>query len=265
MSLRSALVPVALVSAAFAMLSAPALAAAPANSFNLVSKAGKTIGNASYNITKDKNGYHIVGKFQYRLGSSVSLSTNTAGSSIGTGVTYNDGQFTEDFKVSEDGNFLSGYTQNSSDQMMTSFQPSKAGTTVTINQIQGGVGLGSHDLTMPKPNFLVVPDFDPATVQLFLTTALAHPHDDKLYLFLVPAGSNPRGKEAPAYVTLQLAPDTPSGTLDGKPVALMHYVMGYHTGKADLYADSTGTLMQADMGPLNTSYIRAKFAMDAAK
>lgn len=264
MSLRSALVPVALVSAAFASLAVPALAAAPANSFNLVSKAGKSVGNAAFTITKDKNGYHVVGKFQYRLGSSVTADS-TGSTSVGTQIAFNEGQFTEDFKVSEDGSFISGYTQNSSNQMMTSFQPSKTGTDVTINQIQGGVGLGSHDLTMPKPNFLVVPDFDPATVQLFLTTALAHPHDDKTYLFLVPAGANPRSKENAAYVTLQLAPDTPSGTLDGKPVALMHYIMGYHTGKADLYTDSTGALMQADMGPLNTSYIRAKFAMDADK
>ena len=256
MSLRTALVSLGLVA-----LAAASFAAAPANSFNLVSTAGKNIGNAAYTITKDKNGYHIVGKFQYRFGSSVQA--NSAGDThMGSNVAFNEGQFIEDFKVSEDGNFLSGYTQNSTNQMMTSFQPNKAGTEVVINQIQGGVGQ-AHNLAMPKPNFLVVPDFDPATLQLFLTTALAHPHEDKTYLFLIPAGSNPRGKESPAYVILQLAPDTPAGTLDGKSINLMHYVLSYHTGKADVYTDTTGTLMQADMDPLNASYIRAKFALAA--
>jgi len=258
MHLRAALVPVALASIAIS-----AFAAAPANSFNLVSTSGKNIGNASYTITKDKNGWHIVGKFQYHLGSSTQANTNTGDTHMGSSVMYNEGQFNEDFKVSDDGNFLSGYTQNSTNQMMTSFQSSKNSSEVVINQIQGGAGQ-AHNVTMPKPNFLIVPDFDPATLQIFLTTALAHPHDDKTYLFLVPAGSNPRGKEAPLYVILQLAPDTPSGTLDGKSVNLMHYIVAYHTGKADVYTDDTGTLMQADMGPLNVSYIRAKFSLAAA-
>lgn len=259
MSARTILVPLGLV-----VLSAASFAAAPANSFNLVSTAGKNIGNASYTISKDKNGYHIVGKFQYRLGSSMQAESNTGDTHMSSGVMFNEGQFSEDFKISEDGNFISGYTQNSTNQIMTSFQPNKTGTMVTINQIQGGIGLGAHDLPLPKPNFLVVPDFDPGSLQLFLTTALAHPHDDKTYLFLVPAGSNPRGRENAIYVTLQLAPDTPEGTLDGKPIHVMHYVMGYHVGKADLYTDDAGTLMQADMGPLNASYIRTKFVLSPA-
>jgi len=259
MSLRAALLP-----ALIASLAIPAFAAAPANSFNLVSAAGKNIGNASFTISKDKNGYHIVGKFQYRLGSAVSNGADMGTDRPQTNVLYNEGQFTEDFKASEDGNFLSGYTQNSSNQMLTSFQPSKTGTLVTVNQIQGGISLGAHDVTLPKPGFLVVPDYDPGSLQLFLTTALAHPHDDKTYLFVVPAGANPRAREATLYVILQLAPDTLEGTLDGKPVKVMHYLMGYHTGKADLYTDDAGNLMQADMGPLNASYIRAKFSLTAA-
>jgi hypothetical protein len=257
MTLRSALVSLAAVS-----LTSAAFAAAPANNFNIVTSAGKNVGNASFTITKDKNGYHLVGKFQYHLGSAVQTDSNTGDAR--SGVLYNEGQFSEDFKVTEDGNFLSGYTQNSSNQMMTSFQPNKPGTQVTVNQIQGGVGLGAHDVPLPKPGFLVVPDYDPGSLQLFLTTALAHPHEDKTYLFFVPAGANPRARETPLYVTLQLAPDTLDGTLDGKPVKVMHYLMGYHTGKADLYTDDAGNLLQADMGPLNVSYVRAKFALTTA-
>jgi len=260
MSLRSALLSAALVS-----VTAPAFAAAPANSFNLVGPGGKTIGNAAYTITKDKNGYHVTSKFQYRLGSTVGTENTSGDTRMNTAVAFNEGQFTEDFKVSEEGSFLSGYTQNSTNQIMTSFQPNKTGSSVTVNQIQGGIGLGSHDLPIPKPIFLVVPDFDPASLQLFLTTAMAHPHDDKTYLFIVPAGSNPKGREQPEYVVLQLAPDTLSGTLDGKPVALHHYLLGYHSGKpSDLYVNDAGDLMQADITPLKVSYIRAKFALTSA-
>jgi len=259
MSRRVALVPLALVS-----LLASAFAVAPTNSFNIVTAAGKTVGNASYTISNDKNGYHIIGKFQYHLGSSAGADNTTGDTHMSNVVTFNEGQFNEDFKVAEDGNFISGYTQNATTQMMSSFQPNKAGTLVTVNQIQGGVGLGAHDLTLPKPGFLVVPDFDPGSLQLFLTTALAHPHADKTYLFVVPAGSNPRARESTLYVTLQLAPDTVEGTLDGKPVHLLHYLMGYHVGSADLYADDAGTLMRADMGPLGVSYIRAKFVLAGA-
>ncbi len=195
MSLRTVLLSTALVSMGIASQSGPAHAAALITNFSLVTPAGKAIGSAAYTITKDKNGYHLVSKFQYKLGTRVQANTNTGDAHMETAVAFNEGQFTEDFKIAEDGSFLSGYTQNASNQMMTSFQPNKAGTSVTVNQIQGGVGLGSHDLPIPKPSFLIVPDFDPAALQLFLTTAIAHPHDDKTYLFLVPAGSSPKGGE----------------------------------------------------------------------
>jgi hypothetical protein len=256
---RSALGPVVCVTAALASLvAAPAFAAAPANTFSIVSSAGKNVGNAGFTITKDKNGYHLVGKFQYHFAATVGVDLATGNAR--TSVNYNEGQYNEDFKVSEAGNFISGYTQNSSDQMMTSFQPIKGSSDVSVNQIQAGAGQ-AHTVTMNKSVFQVVPDYDPGALQLFLTTSIAHPHDDKIYLFLVPAGSTSRGHESPIFVTLQLAPDTPEGTLDGKPVKMMHYVMGYHVGKADLYTDDAGNLMQANMDPLGVNYVRAKFAL----
>ncbi len=73
-----------------------------------------------------------------------------------------------------------------------------------------------------------------------------------------------RAEKKPAYVILQLAPDTPAGTLDGKPVTLKHYLLGYHTGKpSDLYINDACELMQADITPLKISYIRAKFVLSA--
>jgi len=40
--------------------------------------------------------------------------------------------------------------------------------------------------------------------------------------------------------------------------------MNYHAGKADLYVDDAGNLMQADMGTLSASYIRTKFVLTPA-
>ena len=257
MTFRSAAATLAL--AAFASV---AFAAKDNNPFVIV-KDGKNVGNAAFTITKGKDGFHLVGKFQYHISGGAVSNEDIGTKTVNT--ILNEGQVTEDLKFADDGNFVSGYTQNSTNQIMTSFQPDKAHKIVTINQIQGGVGLGSRDIPLPKPAFLVVPDYDPATMQMLLSTAINHPHDDKLYLLFVPAGSNPKAGNATAYVGIQLAPDTVSGALDGKPVTLKHYLLNYHSSKADLYADDAGNLMEADMGALGVSYVRVNFSMAAAK
>ena len=59
-------------------------------------------------------------------------------------------------------------------------------------------------------------------------------------------------------------PTDVTSTLDGKPVALKRYALGWNKAKGALYADADGTLMQADIGTINISYIRAKFKLDTA-
>jgi hypothetical protein len=257
----------AAASLAFLAVTASAFAAADANVFNLVNRAGRTIGKASYTITKTKDGYKVVTKFQYRAGISnapVGDGPDPSHPGVGAGV-ITDNQFNAEYKISEVGDFISGFTQNSADQVMTSFTPNKGRTQVTVGQIQGGVNLGTRDVDVPKPQFLVAPDYDPSEIQVLLTTAAAHPHDDKTYLFLVPApGSGARSVNTALYVILQPAPDSPAGMLEGKPVTLKHYFLNYHTGKADIYTDDAGTLMEADMGPLGANYVRAKFVLTPA-
>ena len=259
--LRQAVAAVALVS-----LPLSAFAAADANSFALVNRAGRTIGKASYTITKAKDGYKITTHFQYRGGVSSDPSADSPDPARpGVGAVITDYQYSGEYKVAEDGNFLSGFTQNSANQIISSFGPNKTRTLVTVGQIQGGVNLGSRDIAMPKPDFLLVPDYDPSAIQVLLTTSAAHPHSDSTYLFLVPAsGAGPKALNTPLFVTLQPLTDTPAGTLDGKPVTLKHIQMNYHAGKADLYVDDAGNLMQADMGTLSASYIRTKFVLTPA-
>jgi hypothetical protein len=237
-----------------------ATAGAQANSFQLINKGGKAIGKASYTIDKTKDGYKVKAKFEYRTGVAVPSDNPDSYGPSSDGSNITDAQVTSEYKVDGNGNYLSGFTQNSANQTITSFSPSKPRDVVVIGQVQGGVGLGSKSLGMPKPDFLVAPDFDPSAMQVLLTGVLAHPHADHLYLLAVPA-SGPRSVNNALYLTIA-DPTDATGTLDGKPVALKHYALGWNKAKGDLYADANGTLMQANIGTINARYVRAKFALD---
>jgi len=264
MTLRSAA-----LSLAFASIAAAAFAA-DANSFILVNSTGKTIGKASYSIDKTKDGFRVRSKFQYRLSAaemqaSTDTDADTGGGRRGGGggsLGPTDAQYTAEYKVSASGDFLTGFTQNIDTQMLTSFQPDKKGDTLTIGQVQAGVSGGSRDLPLPTPHFLLAPDYDPSALQVLLTTALTHPHADSTYALVIPSGANPRARNNSLYVTLQ--PElaiAASGTLAGKPIVLKHYLLNYHEGHADLYADADGNLMEVELGPLSANYIRTGFAL----
>jgi hypothetical protein len=235
---------------------------AQANSFQLVNKSGRTVGKASYSIEKTKDGYKVKAKFEYRTGISVTSDATDPSGAPSASSAVTDAQFSSEYKVDANGDYLSGFTQNGSTQTLSSFTPSKTRNSVVIGQTQGGVGLGSKDLPMPLPSFLVAPDYDPSAIQVLLTGALAHPHSDHLYLLAVPS-SGPRGLNTALYVTIA-DPTDATGTLDGKPVTLKRYALGWNKAKGALYADADGTLMQADIGTINISYIRAKFKLDTA-
>jgi hypothetical protein len=253
----------------FASLTTVALAADP-NSFILVNSTGKPIGKASYSIDKTKDGFRVRTKFQYRLSAAEMQATADPDADAGGGrrggggsLGVADAQYTAEYKISATGDFLTGFTQNVDTQMLTSYQPDKKGDILTIGQVQAGVSGGSRDLPLPSPHFLLTPDYDPSALQVLLSTALTHPHPDSTYALVVPAGANPRARgNNSLYVTLQPELAIPaSGTLAGKPVVLKHYLLNYHQGHADLYADTDGNLMEAELGPLSAKYIRAGFAL----
>jgi len=232
---------------------------AQANNFQLV-KGDRTIGKASYTIEKTKDGgYKVKARFEYRLGtgaSEVSVDPSKPGYSTSA---VSDAQMSFEYKVDANGNYTSGFTQNSADQMMTSFSPSKTRDVVIVGQTQGGTGLGSKSLPMPKPDFTVAPDYDPSAIQVLLTTALAHPHSDHTYLLVVSGGN--KGTQA-LYLTIA-DPTDATGTLNGKPVALKQYALGWYQSKGVLYTDADGTLMQVNVGPTGSSYVRTGFKLDA--
>jgi hypothetical protein len=240
----------------------------PANNFNLVNQAGKTIGDATYTIEAAKDGgSKVKTRFEYHLSAAANIGTqdegaqpDVSGRAGGNGAALIEGQDAGEYRVDANGNFLSGFTQNMANQMMTSFTPDKKRDSLAIGHIQGGVAGNPTDLPLPSPQFLLASDFDPSAIQVLLTTAIQHPHTNSMYLLIVP-GANGRSGDDAVTVAIQLAPDSPTGTLDGKPIELKHYLMNYHSGHADLYAAPDGSLMEAMMNPLNVSYIRAKFEL----
>jgi len=236
-----------------------ALAADTANNFVLL-RDGKPVGKAYYSIEK-KNGYHGKAHFNYRLPAAVSLN-NSASADSSRGNMMTEGEFTYDYKVDDNGNFLSGYLQNGVTQTITSFQMDKPRTTVTIGENQAGIS-ASKSLTMPGADYGLLPDYDPSSVQMFLTTALAHPHADGKYTMIVPG--TPGHGTGYIYMAFKPTADDASGTLDGKPIALKHYTVQYLKGHADLYTDADGNLMEADMetGTLTANYVRVKFLLPA--
>jgi len=251
MTLRSAALSLTLTCTAATAL------AADANSF-ILTRGGKPVGKASYTLDKTKDGgFHGKSRFEYRMAAAISLNTTTGADNPGNQIT--EGQYSFDYKVDAAGDFLSGYTQNTTTQTITSFQPDKARTTVTIGESQGGSSQ-SKSLAVPLPDYLVTPDYDPSAIQVFLSTALAHPHPDGKYTLVIPGSG--RSLTSFIYVALKPAADA-SGTLDGKTVTLKHYQLQFYKGMGDLYTDPDGNLMQADIPTLSASYIRVKFSLAA--
>jgi hypothetical protein len=245
---------------ALSLITFAATAFAQANSFQLI-KGGRTVGKASYTIDKVKDGsYKVKGRFEYRTGQLVTDNSPDPSRPASMGPVVNEAQMSFEYKVDASGNYLSGFMQSGTDQMMTSFSPSKTRDAVVVGQTQGGTSLGSRTLPMPKPDFLVAPDYDPSAIQVVLTGALAHPHADHLYLLVVPG----IGRQATQTVYINIAdPTDATGTLNGKPVALKQYPIGWNKTRGTLYADADGTLMQVDIGPTGASYVRNGFKPDA--
>lgn len=247
-----------------------AFAAADKDVFTLV-HGGKPVGKASYTISKSKDGFHVVAHFQYHVGigrggdldesaNGVMSISNKGGG--GSQIVFNEGQMTEDYKITDDENYLSGFIQNATNQMLTSYQPDKARKVVIIGQNQGGIAGDSRSLELPSPDFLIAADYDPSAIQLLVNKVMNHPHKDNTYLVLTPVsyGGRPGGTQA-VPVAMALMDGAASGTLDGKPVTLKHFQMKFHSGAADIYTDDAGNLMEADMGTLSTNYVRNGFAL----
>ena len=267
MNLRSALLSLVITSVATSAF------AADTNNFVIInSKNGKVMGKAAYSIDTAKNGVVRIRShwtFQLHTGDLPSAMNTDAGVATGRQITpgntsnFVDGQYSSDYKLDPNGDYISGYLQDGSSLVMTSYTPNKTRTAIAVSAVQAGNISETSDVPLPKPGFIVAPDLDPSAIQAIVTTAINHPHPDSTYLLLNPIGVN---DEQPgnnlAYVTIQPVSGVANGTLDGKPVVLKRYLMNFHTNHALIFVDENGTVMEVQMGPLSANYVREKFALN---
>jgi hypothetical protein len=266
MNLRSALLSLVITSIATSAF------AADTNSFLLINtKSGKVMGKAAYSIDTAKNGVLRIRShwtFQLHTGDLPGEMSTDAGVATGRQITpgntssFVDGQFSSDYKIDPNGDYISGYIQDGSSLIMTSYTPNKTRTAVAVSSVQAGNISETRDVPIPKPGFVVAPDLDPSAIQALVTTAITHPHPDSTYLLLNPAGVSVQPGSEMLYVTIQPVSGVANGTLDGKPVVLKRYLMNFHTSHALIFVDDTGDLMEVQMGPLSTNYVRDKFALN---
>jgi hypothetical protein len=243
--------------------------ASESNKFEIITTDnGKNVGHASYSIDKGKTGYKVHSTFNLLMDSGgandLQISPGVA-ESRGGGGSFIDLQYSLDYKTDADGSFLSGYAQCTATQTIIALAPSKNRDSLAIRQSRAGQDYGTETINVTKPDFLVLPNYDPAGIQVLLTAASTRPRDGNSYLVVIPA--NPdigQNTNSAGFVVLKPEADA-SGTLNGKPVSLKHYSLTFRGGRTDIYADDAGTLMEAVIVPLRASYVRDKFVLTPAR
>ncbi|HTC74838.1 MAG TPA: hypothetical protein VK684_04645 [Edaphobacter sp.] len=243
-------------------LTTPAIAQ---NNFTIAINS-KPAGKASYTIEKTKDGYHVKSKLSYHLSPAATPSPDAdpapaRGRSSSAPGRAADFQFVEDYKLDANSSYAGGFITNMTTLVNTSYNINKSRDQLFISQSQAG----SSGLSTPisiKPNFVLLPDYDPSALQSLLLQTIAHPAEKDLYSVLIP-GNKP-GEDAVAALWLTNQPD-PHGTLDDKLLTLHHFILRLYKSQYDLIADETNTLMMASSTSLAAIYTRDGFVLTSIK
>jgi hypothetical protein len=242
-----------------------ALPAAAQNNFTLAIH-GKPAGKASYSVEKTKDGFHVKSKISYHLSAETIAPEETAAPAKGRSSAVAPGragdfQFVEDYKLDANSSYAGGFTTNMVTLVSTSYSVNKSRDQLYTSQTQ----VGNSSLSIPiavKPDFLLLPDYDPSALQSLLLQTAAHPAPKDLYLVVSP-GKKPGEDTVPA-LWLRDQPDA-HGTLDGKPITLHHYILRLYKSEFDVFADDTNTLMLATNTALSAIYTRDGFVLTSIK
>jgi hypothetical protein len=260
MFLRSALI--LLVAAAPATF---AQSGKDANTFDLILN-GKNFGKDTYTLTKAKSGYKVQSH----------IAAITKNLSIDDRETFN---FTDDYT------YIDATDSNQDSNVQTTWLPSKDHKDMNIGtSSSGSVSSKVEPLAGANP-LLNMPAFDAGAAQAAILYIVAHPSDAGYTAWL--PGYNLIGMSARAGVTnednsivlqTETLPNGPqsfnvqwvkgpdvTGTLNGAPVKLNSYQMGFGKFRWTFFTDESNTLMQMNVSVLNSSYIRSKFKLDTPK
>ena len=247
-------------------LTAPAaLAQKGGNNFELRLN-DKSFGKDSYTLNKAKSGYK--------------LDSHYAGSLQGNSVDFKDTiTYTDDYT------YVTGSESNQDSNQVTEWLPTKDLKQMGLNS-SGSGSVSAHMELMPTEGpLLVMPAFDAGAAQAALLFAVAHMSDKNIFTLWLPgyaltglgarAGTDtdnakiiqketlPPGGHA--FTGQMVKGPSVTGTLDGKPVTLNTYQLGFDKYRWTFFADESNTLMRLDVSLLNGSYIRAKFKLDPIK
>jgi hypothetical protein len=225
---------------------------------------GKPSGKASYSIDKTKDGFHVKSKISYRLtptsDDATAVSARSRSGSPVPGVAK-DFQFVGDYKLDANSSFAGGFVNNMVTLVSTSYSLSKARDKLFISQTQVG-GAGLPTIIDLKPDFVLLPDYDPSIFQSLLLQTTAHPASKDLYFAVMP-GNKP-GEDAVPALWLTNQPEA-HGTLNGSPLILRHFILRLYKSEFDIFADETNTLMLATSTALSAIYTRDGFALTSTK
>jgi hypothetical protein len=242
------------------------LAAIPAIAQNnfIITVSGKPVGKCSYTIEKIKDGQHIKSKINYHLSPSANPTQDTEVSTRGRSAAptiASDFQLVEDYKLDANNSYAGGFITNMATLVNTSYTPSKTRDKLIITQNQNG----NQSLANPidiKPNFVLLPDYDPSAIQSLLLQTATHPAEKDLYLAVIPGG---RQQADPVPALWLINQPEAHGALEGKPVTLHHYILRLYKSQFDVFADDTNTLMLATSTALSAIYTREGFILTSTK
>ena len=245
------------------------LAALPAIAQNnfILSINGKPAGKCSYTIEKTKDGEHIKSKLSYHLSASAnSTAQETQTSTRGRSAAADSGlasdyQLIEDYKLDANNVYAGGFMTDMKTLANTTYTPTKGHDKLIIAQNQNGSAGLANPIDI-KPNFVLLPDYDPSAIQSLLLQTATHPADKDLYLAVIPGGRQQSDPVAALWLTNQ--PEA-HGTIDGKPVTLHHYILRLYKSQFDVFADDTNTLMLATSTALSAIYTREGFILTSTK
>lgn len=108
------------------------------------------------------------------------------------------------------------------------------------------------DLT---PHTVVLPNFDPAGLQILLNMQAANPAKDGAYTCFIPSG---QGTMLPCTLT-QSAKGR--GTIDGQPIEFIHWVLKLSSIDMDIWSTSDSALLEAAIAAQAVAYTRAGFTL----
>jgi hypothetical protein len=197
---------------------------------------GKTIGSADYAFSSTELGWAATSHSDFDLQAHVVTTRNLT--------------FLKDWGVLSDASFImAGEVPES-----LTLTPNATHTKLTFHAVAAGQEVNSDfDL---DPHTVVLPNFDPAGLQVLLNMQASAPAPDGNYMCLVPSG---QGTMLPCTFTQAGAG---SGTLDSKPLPLKHWLLKLGPVAMDVWANANGDLMLASVAAQNVAYTRTGFALD---